>query len=264
MNLLTVKGVVLTQKPIGEQDKFIDILTDDLGVLEVLVKGAGKINSKSGCATQLFAYSAFCLNQTKRGYILNSVSPIRIFYELRNSVTAVALSSYFSQVIQFSVLPQASNAEIQRLLLNCLHFLAQKKYSEALLKSIFELRMAALLGFMPDVIMCRACGEYLPQKLYFSIESGTFCCSDCQSPQDEFAQTVEMTAGTLQAIRHIVLQEPERIFSFRLNENCQDALFRFSEQFLQYHIDHTFSALQYYKAIRASLHPGMQSGDATE
>ncbi len=262
--MLTVKGVVLTQKPVGEQDKFIDILTDDLGVLEVLVKGAGKINSKSGCATQLFAYSAFCLNRTKRGYILNSVSPIRIFYDLRNSVTAVALASYFSQIIQFSVLPQASNGEIQRLLLNCLHFLEQKKHTEALLKSIFELRMAALLGFMPDVIMCRTCGEYLPQQLSFSVEQGSFCCMECRSPQEEYTQTVTMTAATLQAIRHIVLQDPERIFSFRLSESCQDALFRFSEQFLQYHIDHTCSALQYYKAIHASLHPGMQSGDTTE
>ena len=249
-NLLTVKGVVLTQKPVGEQDKFIDILTDELGVLEVLVKGAGKINSKSGCATQLFAYSAFCLQKGKRGYILNSVSPIRIFYELRSSVTAVALASYFSQIVQFSVLPQASNREIQRLLLNCLHFLALKKYPEAILKSIFELRMAALLGFMPDVVMCRKCGEYLPDRLHFSIEDGTFCCDECRSEADAMAHSVEMTAGTLQAIRHIVLQDTERVFGFRLSDGCQEALFAFSEQFLQYHIDHRFSALEYYRAIQ--------------
>lgn len=248
--MLTVKGVVLTQKPVGEQDKFIDILTDELGVLEILVKGAGKINSKSGCATQLFAYSAFCLQKGKRGYILNSVSPIRIFYELRSSVTAVALASYFSQIVQFSVLPQASNHEIQRLMLNCLHFLALKKYPEAILKSIFELRMAALLGFMPDVVMCRKCGEYLPDRLHFSIEDGTFCCEECRSETDSMAQSVEMTAGTLQAIRHIVLQDTERVFGFRLSDGCQEALFAFSEQFLQYHIDHRFSALEYYRAIQ--------------
>ncbi len=162
----------------------------------------------------------------------------------------MALASYFSQIVQFSVLPQASNREIQRLLLNCLHFLAQKKYSEAILKSIFELRMAALLGFMPDVLMCRTCGEYLPDHLYFSIEDGTFCCDECRSEADAMAHSVEMTAGTLQAIRHIVLQDTERVFGFRLSDSCQDALFAFSEQFLQYHIDHRFSALDYYRAIQ--------------
>lgn len=252
-DLLTVKGVVLTQKPVGEQDKFIDILTDELGVLEVLVKGAGKINSKSGSATQLFAYSAFCLQPGKRGYILNSVAPIRIFYEIRSSITAVALASYFSQVVQFSVLPQASNHEIQRLLLNCLHFLAQKKYSEEVLKSIFELRMSALLGFMPDVLMCRECGEYLPERLHFSIEEGSFCCDACRSEADALSHSVEMTAGTLQAIRHIVLQDTERVFGFRLSDSCQQALSAFSEQFLQYHFDHRFSALDYYKAIQKTM-----------
>lgn len=248
-----MKGVVLTQKPLGDQDKFIDILTDELGVLEVLVKGAGKINSKSGCATQLFAYSAFCLNRTKRGYILDSVSPIRIFYDLRNSITAVALASYFSQIIQYAVLPQKSNHEIQRLLLNCLHFLSEHTYSEDILKCIFELRMASLLGFMPDVVMCRECGEYLPEHLWFSIELGTFCCDACRTPRDELTQSVEMTAGTLQAIRHIVLQDMERLFAFRLQENCRETLSVFAEQFLHYHIDHTFPALQYYKTMRQSL-----------
>ncbi|MBE6848416.1 MAG: DNA repair protein RecO [Ruminococcus sp.] len=247
--LLTVKGVVLTQKPVGEQDRFIDILTDELGVLEVLVKGAGKISSKSGCATQLFAYSAFCLRKGKRGYMLDSVSPIRIFYELRDSLTAVALASYFSQIIQFSVLPQASNREIQRLFLNCLHFLSEQTYPETMLKCIFELRMAALLGFMPDVVMCRKCGEYLPKQLHFSIEEGSFCCTDCAQE----AHGIEMPAAVLQAVRHIVLQELERIFSFRLQEECMTVLSSFAEQFLQYHIDHHFPALDYYRAVQSPM-----------
>ena len=244
--LLTVKGVVLTQKPVGEQDKFIDILTDELGVLEVLVKGAGKISSKSGCATQLFAYSAFCLHRGKRGYIHDSVSPIQIFYSLRDSLTAVALASYFSQVVQFSVLPQASNREIQRLFLNCMHFLAEKQYPESMLKSIFELRMSALLGFMPDVVMCRSCGAYLPETLLFSVEEGSFCCKACAGSAEN---GIEMPAAVLQAVRHIVLQDMERIFSFRLHEDCMKILCMFAEQFLQYHFDHRFSALDYYRAV---------------
>ncbi len=247
--LLTVKGVVLTQKPVGEQDKFIDILTDELGVLEVLVRGAGKISSKSGCATQLFAYSAFCLRKGKRGYILDSVSPIKIFYALRESITAVALASYFSQIIQFSVLPQASTREIQRLLLNCLHFLSEQKYPEHMLKAIFELRMAALLGFMPDVVMCRKCGAYLPEKLRFSIEEGCFCCAQCSDTETG----AELPAAVLQAIRHIVLQDMERIFSFRLQEDCMNMLSLFAEQFLQYHCDHRFPALDYYRAVQTPL-----------
>ncbi len=248
--MLTVKGVVLTQRQVGEQDRYIDILTDDHGVLEVLVKGAGKINSKSGSGAQLFAYSDFCLRSMKRGYVLNSVSPIRIFYQLRNSVTAVALASYFSQVLQFSVLPQASTPEIQRLLLNCLHYLSEGTHPQEILKCIFELRLAALLGFMPDVVMCRSCGCYLPEELVFSVEKGSFCCKDCYHPTDGTTLDIAMPAGTLRAIRHIVLQDFERIFSFRLNDSCCKALSEFAEAFLCYHVDGQFSTLEFYKVLR--------------
>ncbi len=247
--MLTVKGVVLTQRQVGEQDCFIDILTENRGVLEVLVKGAGKINSKSGSGVQLFAYSDFCLRTAKNGYALNSVSPIRIFYKLRSSVSAVALASYFSQVVKFSVLPQKNTPEIQRLFLNCLHYLSEQQYPEALLKAIFELRIAALLGFMPDVVMCRECGCYLPEEICFAVDEGCFYCADCHHPAEDVMPAIAMPAGTLQAIRHIVLQDFEKIFSFRLKEHCCEPLFSFAEAFLHFHIDGRFFTLEFYRAI---------------
>lgn len=253
--MLTVKGVVLTQRQVGEQDQYIDILTDEYGVLEVLVKGAKKLTSKGGPAAQLFAYSTFCLRPAKRGYALNSAEPIRIFYGLRNSVSAVALASYFSQVIQFAVLSQACTQEIQRLFLNSLHFLSEQTHPQARIKAVFELRMASLLGFMPDVVMCRYCGNYLPAELCFSVEQGGFCCRDCLPESETYTQIIPMPAAALQAIRHVVLRDFERIFSFRLSDAGETAFRHFAEAFLLYHMDHRFPALDYYKAMAQEL-PG--------
>lgn len=249
--MLTVKGVVLTQRMLGEQDRFIDILTAEYGVIEVLVKGAGKINSKTGSGTQLFAYSEFCLADQKKGArMLRSVSPIQIFYGLRSSVTAVALASYFSQILTFAVLPRAGIPEMMRLLLNCLHYLSEGTMDELLLKAIFELRIVSLLGYMPDVVMCRSCGTYLPKELLFSVEDGYFLCKDCRSASDELRRLIAMPAGSLQAIRHIVLSDFEKIFSFRLSEHCRKPLLRFAEEFLGYHIDRKFPTLEFYHTIR--------------
>ncbi len=38
--LTTVTGIVIRERSVGEQDKFIDLLTADQGVLEVSVRGA--------------------------------------------------------------------------------------------------------------------------------------------------------------------------------------------------------------------------------
>ena len=244
---MTIKGVVLSQKPLGEHDKFIDVLTET-GMIEILVKGSAKITSKSGSATQLFAYAEFDISdkKTKKNYyMLRTVMPIQIFYDLRNSVSTVALASYFAQVVLYSALPQTNIPEILRLLLNCFYYLSEKNTNldESLLKSIFELRIASLLGFLPDIIMCRNCNCYLPEYLYFSVEDGCFYCESCKK------SGIFMPAGALQAIRHVVLQDLEKIFWFKISERCRKPLFAFAEKFLQYHTDKHFQALEYYKKI---------------
>ncbi|MDE6088954.1 MAG: DNA repair protein RecO, partial [Oscillospiraceae bacterium] len=245
---MTIKGVVLSQKALGEQDKFMDVLTET-GIVEILVKGSAKITSKNGSATQLFAYTEFDVTDSSRIQNqknqknfchLRSASPIRIFYGLRQSVQSVTLASYFAQVILYSALPQASTPEILRLLLNCLHYLSGAESDLLQIKCIFELRIVSLLGFRPDVLMCRKCGCYLPERLYFQVENGCFCCESCEK------SGILMPAGTLQAIRHIVLQDFEKIFSFRIAPHCRDSLFAFAEQFLQYHTARHFPALEYY------------------
>ena len=248
--MLTVKGVVLTQRMCGEQDRFIDILTAEYGVIEVFVKGAGKISSKTGSGTQQFAYSVFCLSDKKHGArVLSSVSPIQIFYGLRSSVTAVALASYFAQILLFAALPRAGTPELLRLLLNCLHFLSQKEPDEAQIKAVFELRCASVLGFMPDVVMCRRCGRYLPDSLFFVIENGHFFCEECKRSSDELHHLAEMPAAGLLAVRHIVLSDFEKIFSFRLRGTTREQVFFFAENFLRYHFDRDFPTLAFYKTL---------------
>ncbi len=245
--MLTLKGVVLAQRQLKEQDKFIDILTAEYGVLEIVVKGTEKPGRAS--AIQLFAYSEFCLTDPRRGTrMLNSVSPISIFYGLRSSVPAVALASYFSQILQFAVLPRAGTPELLRLMLNSLYFLSQEDRVPERIKAVFELRTASLLGFMPDVVMCRKCGAYLPKEAVFSVRTGGFCCRECCGELPHEAVYI-LPEGALQAVRHIVLSEPERIFSFRVSERSQKPLSDFAEAFLQYHIDRRLPALEYYKAV---------------
>ena len=255
--MLNVKGLVLDQRMLGEQDRSIDVLTAEYGVINIIVKGAAKLSSKTGSATQLFAYSQFSLAERKgRGgaRILGSVAPIHIFYGLRSSVTAVALASYMAQAAKMAVLPRSGVPEMLRLLLNSFHYLSERTYPEAHVKAVFELRAAALLGFLPDVVMCRVCGQYLPAKLCFFIEDGSFLCAE-HLKEGELRHYVTMPAGTLLAIRHIVLREPERIFSFKIAPHCEAPLAAFAEQFLRYHIDCELPALGYYRQIVDSLTP---------
>ena len=149
------------------------------GVIEVSVKGARKINGKSGSSTQLLAYSRFCIDKRGSYLYLNSAEPIHIFYGLRESLSKISLASYFAEVMRFCIKPEAQNKDIMRLMLNCLYYLEKEERSESFLKAVFELRLMSEIGYMPDIVACRSCGVFEPQELFFCISDGGFFCADC-------------------------------------------------------------------------------------
>lgn len=123
--LITTKGVVIRERQSRENDKFIDILTPDLGIIEISAKGAKKISSKNSASTQLFAYSNFCVQKRTERYYLNSSEPIHIFYPIRTDIEKTALAAYFSEVIKYAVPSEQPSADVLRLLLNSFHFMTE-------------------------------------------------------------------------------------------------------------------------------------------
>lgn len=245
--MTTVEGIVLKERIFGEQSKFIDILTRDRGVIELPVKYARKVNGKSSSSTQLFAYSRFCYDQRKNRFYLNSVEPIHIFYGLRNSLSAISLASYFSEVVRSCIPEMTSSENILRLFLNTLHFLEKNQHDEKLLKSIFELRLMSEIGFMPDVLGCHECGSFEPDELYFSVKEGCFYCAECYDDHDESAFRTNLSV--LSAIRHIVLADFNMLYSFRLSGNSLIQLSVFTENYLISHLERNFNTLDFYKSL---------------
>lgn len=248
MKMITAEGIVLKERSVGEQDKFIDILTKDRGVLELSVKGAKKINGKSGSSTQLFAYSKFCINERGERLYLNSAEPIHIFYGLRSSLTKISLASYFADVLRYCIDSEAQSGDIMRLYLNTLHYLEKDTRSEALLRSVFELRLLSEIGFMPDVLACRGCGAFEPEELVFSVEDGGFYCADC-GKDHENEKYMRLKLPVLRAVRHIVLSDYERLFNFRVSDEMQKKLSLFTENYLLTHVGRGFQTLDFYKSL---------------
>ncbi len=246
--MFTVEGVVLKERAVGEQDKFIDILTKENGLLELSVKGARKINGKAGSSTQLFAYSRFCIQQRRDRLWLNSAEPVHIFYNLRSSLTRLSLASYFADVLRSSIEQQPQSNDVLRLFLNTLYFLEENKRDEAFLKSLFELRLMSEIGYMPDIVACRACGRYEPKELFFGINDGAFYCCECFDG-DLSVDFVKISLPVLNAVRHIVLADFDRLFNFRVSDRTMQSLMTLAEKYILSHLERGFKTLDFYKSL---------------
>lgn len=245
-----VDGIVLKERTVGEHDKFVDILTRNSGVVEAVVRGVKKINSKTASSSQLFAYSRFCLQSRGKYIYINSAEPVHIFYKLRNSLSKVSLACYFSDVVRYCVQENTDSGSVLRLLLNTLYFLENDRRGEAMLKSIFEVRFMAETGFMPDILACHRCGRFEPEELFIGTSDGVFYCKDCFSGESE--NFMKVNAGVLSALRHIVFSEFEKLYSFRVSERTQKSLSDFSERYILSRTERSFRTLDFYRSLITS------------
>ena len=83
MRLFKVKGIVIKEVQYKENDKIVTIMTDKLGKISCMAKGAKKNNSSLLSSSQFLVYSEFLLYKGTNFYHINSAEMLESFYNLR-------------------------------------------------------------------------------------------------------------------------------------------------------------------------------------
>ncbi|HBA94030.1 MAG TPA: DNA repair protein RecO [Ruminococcaceae bacterium] len=238
------KGIVIREQTVGESDKLITLLTADYGLVKAFVRRAKNIKSQKLSSTSLFAYSEFSLYRSNEAYVVDSASPIEVFFDLRGDIQTLSLAQYFAQATYFCSSQEQPAPETLRLLLNSLHLLCKGEKSHLLIKSAFEFRLMTLSGYMPDILACYRCGEYESDIMYFDVQEGCIYCKDCYRNN-----AIEVPLAVIKAIRYICLVDLGKVFSFNISESNMKLLSQCSEKYLLSRIDTKLSTLEFYKAV---------------
>jgi DNA repair protein RecO (recombination protein O) len=244
---MNCKGLVIGERIVGENGKFLDVLTDSLGLVEVAQKGVKSLKSSNRSALQMFAYSSLDIDANKDGkhYSVKSSELIEGFYGLREDVCGLALATYMGQVVRYTVDQHTTESPtVLRLVLNILHYISTHKRSNQQLKSIFELRLLSEIGFTPNLLVCGRCELSLTDNVYFSIPSNSTVCEKCSTPNDWL-----LPIATFKAMQHIVFSEYGRLFNFKLSDGSLKVLNDVTERLLLYNLNRGFTSLNYYKNI---------------
>ena len=268
----TLKGIILRETPIGDYDKMMTVLTADGGKLSVFAKGAKRLKSPLFAATQLFSYTEMTLKKTGNTYYIRTGDLIENFYHIRDTLEGAALAGYIADIASDIAIEGQEAVELMRLVLNSFHLISTGKKPIAQIKAVFELRAAAIAGFMPNLVACAGCAESDLQTYYFDVMGGVFRCEECfradsvlaarlaerQSENDGIYQTGQVIAilspSVFAAMRHAVYSRAERIFSFELKDN--ETLSDFAsvaEKYLICHMERSYTTLEFYHAVKTPL-----------
>lgn len=240
-------GLIIKEQNIGEQDKLVYALTKSHGVIKAFVRGAKNIKNQKCAPSSLLSYSRLTFYKSRESYIIGDARILKIFSKLRGDVKKTCLAQYFCE-LALTICPREQPAEkFLSLMLNSLYLISEGKRGEELVKPCLEMRMAAMAGYLPDLIMCCECGVYAAEEMYFSPRTGEIKCASCHGVNPD--GWIKLSEAAVTALRHTVYSDDEKLFSFSLSDDGLKMLNAATESYIQYRFEKEFKTLNFYKAI---------------
>lgn len=120
-------------------------------------------------------------------------------------------------------------------MLRALYALDRQHRQPQAVKAAFELRLACLLGFQPELNGCGACGETECGNWSFLLENGALICDSCRKRVG--GTYFSVSQSVLHALRYIAYCPDKKEFSFAVSEQTAKQLGKICEKYLLYHMD---------------------------
>ena len=158
MNLIKLKGIVIKEVQYKDNDKIITILTDTLGKVSCIARGAKRTNSPILANAQYLVYNEFVLYKSRNFYYVNSANVIDTFYNIRIDLDKLEISFELTRLLGRVTDENQDTSSILKLFLNTMYILGKESKEANLVISIFKLKLFCLLGFMPHIDKCLECG----------------------------------------------------------------------------------------------------------
>ncbi len=224
MGIVKTKGIVTKIVKYSESDKILTVITSDYGKIQVFCKGAQKSKGVLLASTEFLAFSDFILYEGNGDmYRLSSADVNEVFYNLRIDVEKLSTATTMAQIMN-DVCPEGELCYKKlQLFLNSLYVLSETDKKLDFVFAVFQIRLLALLGFVPILGKCVSCGESANniKEKFFSIKDNGLKCSTCAKLDKGALKNSEVTYTSL---LYILSSDAKKIFSFDIPSTSLEEL----------------------------------------
>ena len=211
-------GIVLSEFPLGENDKRLTILSKETGKISVISRGCRKAKSHLHAISQAVTYGDFLILRSRNYNYLTSGECRDSFGDLKADLDRILYSTYFCEVAEYFTVEDQDEKEILNLLF--LTFSAMKKdlIPLSLIRRIYEFRILMAAGLGMQCHACVRCGTEEGLSVLSSYHGGTLCRSCAGAPESAFRAGSFMTLSreTLYALQYTAYLPLRELYSFQL------------------------------------------------
>lgn len=231
-------AIVLRARPFGESDKIVSFLTEDLGKITGIAKGAR--HSRKRFANSLEPFSLVKLHiqdYPNRSLVFIAAADLLVgFKQLFTSLAKISYASYMVEITEGLIAEREDNRLVFEHLKKGLGYLDKNEPSLRFLTS-FELRLLRLTGYQPLLDHCKYCGNSRQQagaRWHFSLREGGILCSSCARTRK---QTFLIGATAMEILKNLQAEPSAVTHRISLPSSVITEIRSLVQEFIQYHID---------------------------
>lgn len=212
LEIKTIEGIIISEKPYGETSKIIDIITKDYGIIGVISKGCKKIKSSLRSVSEKFTYANFEVSY-KEGKLstLISADVINPFINIKKDIVKISYLSFISELTK-QVMKQSTNINIYNIFISSA-LKIEEGFDPMVITNILELKYFDYLGVAPFFDGCVVCKN--KNIITLSSSKGGFVCKNHY--QNDFI----VSSKTIKIIRMLKYVDISKISKLDLSDKVK-------------------------------------------
>lgn len=276
---LTLTGMVVSAIPIGEFDKRLVILTRERGKIHAFARNARRQNSPLMACSQPFTFGEFTLYEGKTAYNLVGAQIQNYFPELRQDLERIYYGFYFLELSAWFAKENLDATEELKLLYQSFRALTSgiEALGAKLVRYIFEWKILAVEGMMPQMFECAGCGRELSagqeeagggnrdgcrktagsvpedapadasgqdgagSPFFFSCRAGGLVCAACRT---RFPDAIPISKTAVYTLQYIGASTVGKLYTFTIPEETVEELGLLAKRYYQVYVDQEFHSLE--------------------
>lgn len=180
---ISVNGIVLRTFNLGEADKIVTLFTEKRGKISLVAKGVRRSRSRFGAVVDPFTDMRITAH-IGRGALatITGVEVINAYLVMRLDLQRLRYAYAMLEAIDRHAQDEHAEPRLYKLLRAGLDAIgeASVEADKDLAVLAFDVKLAAITGFLPNLFSCGDCGEKGRELRYFSPSAGGAVCPVCR------------------------------------------------------------------------------------
>lgn len=241
---IKARGIIIKQSDYGEGHRMLTVFTEEYGIVKAVSYGVKKSKSKAAASSQFLCYGDFELYKGlgKDIMTVNNIDTIDGFYPIAEDIKKLSLCVYFADITYSILGTNNPDARLLRLLLNSIYALAYRDEKVDKVKTVYELKMMSMGGYLPQLNACVSCGN--GDVYAFDLLKGGSVCRECGGKH-----TIRLDKNIYRALEYIICSDDKKMLAFNAADELMKTVGKISEQYVELQLDQKFSSLDYYNLM---------------